>query len=327
MKNYILDGQYIKYFNLLGIDIKKVINQMHLPFNFFNQDNPSLSEKKYYMFMSLVGEQIKNEHVPIKLATYDNVETFSPAIFTSYCSKNGESFITRLSQYKRLIAPIKYILDKNKDNFEINIEPSNIALRIPSFLLEIEFIFLVHVIRKATNKPINPKMIITNYDFSKSFKKYMSCNIVKGNFNKIIFYNNDLKVQFNSYNENMIKFLEPILYKNLNDFETDNSYKSHVQTTLINLLPAGKCAIEDVGDKLNISTRTLQRALKKEHTTFREQLNHTRKILAENYLQNTNMSSSDIAFLLGYQEINSFLRAFTVWTGKTILEYKKQIDK
>ncbi len=23
MKNYILDGQYIKYFNLLGIDIKK----------------------------------------------------------------------------------------------------------------------------------------------------------------------------------------------------------------------------------------------------------------------------------------------------------------
>lgn len=39
------------------------------------------------------------------------------------------------------------------------------------------------------------------------------------------------------------------------------------------------------------------------------------------------MSSSDIAFLLGYQEINSFLRAFTVWTGKTILEYKKQIDK
>lgn len=142
MKNYILDGQYIKYFNLLGIDIKKksLIKCIYHSI-FFNQDNPSLSEKKYYMFMSLVGEQIKNENVPIKLATYDNVETFSPAIFTSYCSKNGESFITRLSQYKRLIAPIKYSLDKNKDNFEINIEPSNIALRIPSFLLEIEFIF------------------------------------------------------------------------------------------------------------------------------------------------------------------------------------------
>ena len=27
-------------------------------------------------------------------------------------------------------------------------------------------------------------------------------------------------------------------------------------------------------------------------------------------------------FLLGYAELNSFLRAFTVWTGKTISEYR-----
>ena len=33
-----------------------------------------------------------------------------------------------------------------------------------------------------------------------------------------------------------------------------------------------------------------------------------------------------IAFLLGYQEINSFLRAFAIWTGKSISEYRKDSE-
>jgi AraC-like DNA-binding protein len=32
-----------------------------------------------------------------------------------------------------------------------------------------------------------------------------------------------------------------------------------------------------------------------------------------------------IAFLLGYAELNSFLRAFTVWTGKSVSEYRKGV--
>ena len=37
------------------------------------------------------------------------------------------------------------------------------------------------------------------------------------------------------------------------------------------------------------------------------------------------MTTNDIAFLLGYLEINSFLRAFTVWTGKTVSDYRKTL--
>ena len=52
----------------------------------------------------------------------------------------------------------------------------------------------------------------------------------------------------------------------------------------------------------------------------------TREMLAIHYLRNTDISTNDIAFLLGYQEINSFLRAFAIWTGKNISEYKSEID-
>lgn len=66
----------------------------------------------------------------------------------------------------------------------------------------------------------------------------------------------------------------------------------------------------------------LQRRLQEEDTSFQKQLNHTRELLAKSYLANTDMTAEDIAFLLGYQEIGSFLRAFTAWMGRTIHAYR-----
>lgn len=48
-------------------------------------------------------------------------------------------------------------------------------------------------------------------------------------------------------------------------------------------------------------------------------------MLAIHYIRNTDMNTNDIAFLLGYQEINSFLRAFAIWTGQSISEYRKSV--
>lgn len=76
-------------------------------------------------------------------------------------------------------------------------------------------------------------------------------------------------------------------------------------------------------EKLGLSKRTLQRKLSEENTSFQKQLNNTREILAIHYINNTDMSTNDIAYLLGYSELNSFLRAFRIWTGKTISSYKK----
>ena len=51
-----------------------------------------------------------------------------------------------------------------------------------------------------------------------------------------------------------------------------------------------------------------------ENTSFQQQLNHTRELLTKNYLRNTTPSAEDIAYLLGYQDLNSFYRAFSLWT-------------
>ena len=124
----------------------------------------------------------------------------------------------------------------------------------------------------------------------------------------------------------MWNYFEPELAKRLSELDVDESTSARVRSALTELLPGGACGIEDVAEKLGLSKRTLQRKLSDENTTFQQQLNSTREMLAIHYLRNTDISTNDIAFLLGYQEINSFLRAFAIWTGKNISEYKSEID-
>lgn len=96
-----------------------------------------------------------------------------------------------------------------------------------------------------------------------------------------------------------------------------------VRSALTELLPGGGGTADGVAEKLGISKRTLQRKLAEEDTSFQKQLNGVRELLTKHYIKNTDMSTDDISFLLGYQELNSFLRAFSIWTGISVSEYKK----
>ena len=122
----------------------------------------------------------------------------------------------------------------------------------------------------------------------------------------------------------MWDYFEPELRKRLSELDVDDTYAARVRSALIELLPAGEGSIDDVSSKLGYSKRTLQRKLKEEDTTFQKQLNHTRELLARHYLKNSDMITDDIAYLLGYQDLNSFVRAFHIWTGMTISEYKRK---
>lgn len=79
--------------------------------------------------------------------------------------------------------------------------------------------------------------------------------------------------------------------------------------------------------KLGYSKRSLQRKLQEENTNFQKQLNHTRELLAKYYVGSTDMRAEDIAYLLGYQDVSSFMRAFSIWTGGTMSSFRQNHKK
>jgi AraC-like DNA-binding protein len=88
------------------------------------------------------------------------------------------------------------------------------------------------------------------------------------------------------------------------------------------MLPAGQNSIEEAANRLGMSKRSLQRRLSEESSSYQEMLNATRRELAQSYLSRSSASLGEIAYLLGFQDGNSFIRAFRGWTGQTPGEYR-----
>ncbi|CDF84491.1 AraC family transcriptional regulator [Pseudomonas knackmussii B13] len=99
---------------------------------------------------------------------------------------------------------------------------------------------------------------------------------------------------------------------------------NHVQQIIRNFLPQGRVAIEQVANYLSLSSRTLQRYLAEEDTSFNLILDQTRKAMASRYLNDSEINLTQLAEILGYSELSAFSRAFNRWFGVSPREWKKR---
>ncbi|ACM40266.1 MULTISPECIES: AraC family transcriptional regulator [Rhizobium/Agrobacterium group] len=84
---------------------------------------------------------------------------------------------------------------------------------------------------------------------------------------------------------------------------------------LLNDMPAA--GIDDLAEKLNLSTRSLHRHIKQEGTSFQALKDLSRQRLAERLLASTQWPIKRIARECGFDAEASFVRAFKSWTGQT----------
>lgn len=324
MNHFLVDGRYKDIIEYHGIDVSCVLRKAKLPGDILNHKTITMKEDQYYRFLDAIEAAANVPAMAIKLSTSESIERFSPPIFAAFCSKNARMCIERLARYKKLIGPMQFHVTTEENTLTVAFLPGDPELSLSRFVVESEIAFLLNIIRRATKENIIPLAVCTAMELKDdSLSAYVGIPVQRGAVNQIVFRSSDMEIPFISFDDHMWNYFEPELNRRLADLEVDDSFSARVRAALTELLPAGICGIEDVAGELGLSKRTLQRKLSEENTTFQKQLNSTREVLALHYIKNTDMTTNDIAFLLGYAELNSFLRAFSIWTGKSISEYKE----
>jgi AraC-like DNA-binding protein len=101
--------------------------------------------------------------------------------------------------------------------------------------------------------------------------------------------------------------------------------RTRVENAIAPRLPHGTISISNIASDLGMSARTLSRHLADEGLTFSIIRDDIRFDLAGRYLQNKDLSISQITWLLGYTEASSFVHAFQRWTGKSPTDARRQI--
>jgi AraC-like DNA-binding protein len=100
------------------------------------------------------------------------------------------------------------------------------------------------------------------------------------------------------------------------------TFDDDVRMAIVRAMCGERPSIERVARDLGVSVRTLQRRLTEAGHTYQALLEQVRKTAARRLLAQTSLEPTEVAFLLGFEEANSFHRSFTAWEGLTPVKWR-----
>lgn len=319
-RRYKLSGSWRLILRDLGFDEVTLCRLSEVREDLWRQEIATVTADEWFALWRGLELLIETEEGPLMLGQAIDAEGFDPPMFAALCSPNMTVAAQRLSYYKALIAPMKLDIEESRHGLIMELRPPPERTALPLFLGRTELVFFVALMRNATRHRAIPLRVTSPQPFvtaRQAFEDWFGCPVTEAPTWSVTFSPEDARRPFLTVNHQMFEFFEPGLRSRLSEVEAMASTAERVGASLRELLPAGRSTIDDVARALGTSRRSLQRALREESTNFRQILSETRERLARHYLSNSEMNSAEISFLLGYDNPNSFFRAFRAWTGTT----------
>jgi AraC-like DNA-binding protein len=303
----------------LGVHPADLLRRAELPEDLFSRREPSLSTAEYFRFWHALEGLVDDLRFPLAVVEAVTAEAFMPALFAALCSRNLRTAAQRLSTYKRLIAPMRLHVAESDEALTLTFQWLDRTVRPPPSLMAVELAFLVHMTRMGTREAIAPLRVTALEPLAPAdaFEGYFGVPVEAGERCSVTFRRVDAERAFLTANESIWRTFEPELRRRLTELDASASTAERVRSLLLESLPSGQTSMEEIAARLGVSKRTLQRRLGREATTYQAVVAGVREELARHYLTRTELSNAEISFLLGFEDPNSFFRAFRDWTGST----------
>jgi AraC-like DNA-binding protein len=317
--SYALDTTWRILLRDLGLNPANVLRRAALPDDLLQQSNVRLAPADYYRFWDSIEAESGDPLFPIRLCEAVRTESFSPPLFAALCSPNLRVAMQRIAKYKTLVAPMRIDVTEKRGVMTFGLTWLDAPLLPPVSLVVTELLFFTTLARMGTREHLHPLAVTTAMLPSPiaPYEAFLGVRIARGPHHRLSFSTADATRPFLTSNEPLWAAFEPDLRQRLGDLDADVSTSARVRAALNEGLPSGLATMEAVTLRLGLSKRSLQRRLESEGLNFQQLLRDTRVGLAQHYLSRTALPVAEISFLLGFDEPNSFYRAFRAWTGTT----------
>lgn len=328
----------------LDISPEAVLRRAHLPADILGRRDASLSSAEYFAMWLAIEAEVKATSnvsvpspsaslasaaalepslpvapVPLRIAKALSADWFDPVLFSALCSADLVGALNRIAKYKPLICPMRLEVETTARSTTLTLHWIEPGATPPPVLVGFELAFFVQLARMATRAAIQPLSVTspTELDQCAAYEAFLGVPISRGTAPRLVFDADDARRPFLTVNPVLWSYFEPALRQRLSELDAHARVAERLRSAFLEALPAGEVSMHALGRKLGLSSRTLQRRLKDEGTSFQRTLDEVRTELARHYLKNSSMSGAEISFLLGFEDPNSFFRAFQRWTGKT----------
>lgn len=326
-KHLRFSGSNFRKLEELGVRASAVLRSAGLSQGLADQPRVLLTTKELFALWRAIGEVSANPAIGLLLGTENRTERFHPIGVAALSTENFGAAIDQMARYKQLTCPEEILQEKNAEEWSIQFHWLLADEVEPPVLDECCFAWVLSIARHGTGTRLSPLRVefVQPREHVKAIERHLGCPVVCGApRNAIVFRAADAQRPFVTRNAELLAMLAPQFEEELKLENGDQNFVERVRIAIQEKLTGRRPTIDDIADALHISCRTLQRRLQDEGLSFQRVLEEARHQLARHYLNNSVLELNEAAYLLGYEDANSFVRAFRTWEGIPPARWREQ---
>ena len=310
-----------------NVSLPTVVRRAGLPEGFFSQEKIFVTTEELFALWHAIAETSGDPAIGLRLGGEGRIERFDPAAIAALCSQSFRDAVHRMARYKQLTCPEEIRLNTTTAG-ECAVEFTWLLAEEaePAVLVDLCLSWILGIGRRGTGNSISPLRV----DLARAardrelLETHYGCRVkFKASRNAVVFRASDIDSPFVTHNAELLAMLGPQLEAELDARQASLSINDRVKTVLKRLLAGQRPTIHDVAHQLGMSSRTLQRRLTDCQVTFQRLLDEARRELAHHYLAQSSLELNETAYLLGYEDANSFFRAFQHWEGTSPGQWRR----
>jgi AraC-like DNA-binding protein len=318
IKHFRVPGSLRTRLEEAGVPVSAVLRRAALPQDLFEQIRILVSTEELFALWRAIGEVSKDPAIGLKLGTETKTERFHPMGLAALSTENFGAAIAHMARYKKLNAPEEILHQTEGDEWNIHFRWSLAVDVEPQILIEHCFAWVLTIARHGSGTRISPVRVelVQPRSHVKVLERYFGCSVVCAvSRNVMVFQASDAKRPFVTRNAELLDMIAPQFEEELKQHSGEDSFIELVRGSIQQRLTGHRPNVEDIARDLHMSSRTLQRRLQEVGSNFQRVLDEARHQMARYYLGNSVLELNEAAYLLGYEDANSFARAFRGWEG------------
>jgi AraC-like DNA-binding protein len=319
IKHFRVPGLLVTRLEEMGVSMSAVLRRAGLPPDLFQQARVLVTTEELFALWQAIAEVSKDPGIGLALGSETRAERSHPITLAALCTDSFGAAVKHMARYKRLCAPEEILHEFDGDQWVIQFRWTLAVETEPALLLENCFAWVLTVGRQGTASKISPLCVelMQPRSHHKLLERHFGCRVVCGaSRNAMVFRREDATLPFVTRNVDLLDLLAPQFDQELKaHLKAEESFVELVRGAIQQRLTGHRPVVDVIARDLHMSSRTLQRKLQDAGSNYQKILDEARHQMARYYLRNSLLELTEAAYLLGYEDANSFARAFRGWEG------------
>jgi AraC-like DNA-binding protein len=301
-----------------GVSPDEVVRRAGLPPGLLREQKILLTTEQLFAFWEAVGEVSGDPGIGLRLGSETRVERLDVASLAALSAASFRDALARAARYKQLTCPEEIQVTTRGGECAVRFRWLRARREECAVLTDVCFAWIATLAHRGTGGAVRPiRVELTGPPRNRLlYEQHFGCGVrFKAPHSTLYFRADDLDRPFETHNADLLGMLAPQLEAELATRQANHDPRDQVKAVLRRSLAGRRPELRDVARELASSPRTLQRRLGDLGVSFHQVLEESRRDLASHYLRQSSLELTEIGYLLGYEDANSFVRAFTRWEG------------